>query len=343
MVSAAKSAPTVPAVGKKGFTIGYCDKLSKTKDVFWFLKNVSYVHFKNNQSPDIAILPKGTCAHPVPNVPRIRTLTEVFWSTRRPPCEKTSDAVMYRSQENVPMGCATNIHYILGNVWRNMAGFPNPTLKQPKSTRKTRFCVMIVKAVMLRKIYPHTDALVRWAMFNLLNEYKRCDYIGPQEGVKSIHCPSNPKNASNCMRPYKFTITMENTAEKGYITEKIVNGLAAGSVPIYFGAPDVTKYFNEDRFINCDVNTTVLNEFRSYYRRPGKFSFSNYTSPSDTEVVAWATEFLRPHLAPCVKKVIALDNNSYEYDKAIQSPIWTKSSYMDGTYERDQLLRWYQR
>ena len=37
-----------------------------------------------------------------------------------------------------------------------------------------------------------------------------------------------------------------------YFTEKLINALLAGTVPIYFGAPDVAKYVNPKRFIYCD-------------------------------------------------------------------------------------------
>jgi hypothetical protein len=37
------------------------------------------------------------------------------------------------------------------------------------------------------------------------------------------------------------------------VTEKIFNGLLANSVPIYFGAPDVTDYVNIDAVVVCDI------------------------------------------------------------------------------------------
>ena len=48
---------------------------------------------------------------------------------------------------------------------------------------------------------------------------------------------------------YKFVLAMENTQGDTYITEKIVNPLAAATIPIYWGSPRITDYFNEEKCI----------------------------------------------------------------------------------------------
>jgi hypothetical protein len=56
-------------------------------------------------------------------------------------------------------------------------------------------------------------------------------------------------NLLNFYKISKFAITMENTKIGHYITEKIINGFRAGTIPIYWGSQHVTKYFNSKRFI----------------------------------------------------------------------------------------------
>ena len=51
------------------------------------------------------------------------------------------------------------------------------------------------------------------------------------------------------IRTHKFIITMENSVDSYYLTEKLINGLASGIVPVYWGCPNVDKYFNTNRFI----------------------------------------------------------------------------------------------
>lgn len=50
---------------------------------------------------------------------------------------------------------------------------------------------------------------------------------------------------------YRFTIAFENTSADGYITEKIVHPFIAGSIPVYWGSPDVAERYNPDAFVNC--------------------------------------------------------------------------------------------
>jgi len=61
----------------------------------------------------------------------------------------------------------------------------------------------------------------------------------------------------------KFAITMENSQEEFYITEKIINGFRAGVIPIYWGSPRSTTYFNSKRFLelkgtsDSDINALI--------------------------------------------------------------------------------------
>ena len=62
----------------------------------------------------------------------------------------------------------------------------------------------------------------------------------------------------DCMKNYRFSICYENTKDKhGYITEKIFDSFAAGCVPIYLGAPNITDYVPRECFID-------RREFASY-------------------------------------------------------------------------------
>jgi hypothetical protein len=57
------------------------------------------------------------------------------------------------------------------------------------------------------------------------------------------------KETCDFISQYKFIVSMENSREDTYITEKIINGFVAGIIPIYWGSSKVFDYFNKDRFI----------------------------------------------------------------------------------------------
>lgn len=51
---------------------------------------------------------------------------------------------------------------------------------------------------------------------------------------------------------YKFTLAFENSITRDYVTEKIFDALAAGSVPVYLGAPNINEFVpGEHCFINA--------------------------------------------------------------------------------------------
>jgi hypothetical protein len=52
------------------------------------------------------------------------------------------------------------------------------------------------------------------------------------------------------LNDFRFNLAFENTSSPGYVTEKLVEPLLAGSIPIYWGAPDVSRDFN----LGCMIN-----------------------------------------------------------------------------------------
>jgi GR25 family glycosyltransferase involved in LPS biosynthesis len=55
----------------------------------------------------------------------------------------------------------------------------------------------------------------------------------------------------------KFVICCENRTVPGYVTEKIGLGFQAGSIPIYWGASEITTLFNPKTFINLHDYETI--------------------------------------------------------------------------------------
>jgi hypothetical protein len=58
---------------------------------------------------------------------------------------------------------------------------------------------------------------------------------------------------------YRMNLAFENSRSPGYITEKLVEPLLAGCVPIYWGAPDVGRDFNP----GCMINVSDFPDFES--------------------------------------------------------------------------------
>ena len=57
-----------------------------------------------------------------------------------------------------------------------------------------------------------------------------------------------------------FQIVIENDKYETYFTEKLTDCFATGTIPVYWGAPDIGKYFNTDGMIiiNDQIDLNLL-------------------------------------------------------------------------------------
>lgn len=67
-----------------------------------------------------------------------------------------------------------------------------------------------------------------------------------------IDAPHGSPEFLKIISEYKFYLSMENSSEEYYITEKILYGFMADTIPIYWGSKNIHKFFNKNRFINVD-------------------------------------------------------------------------------------------
>jgi hypothetical protein len=63
-------------------------------------------------------------------------------------------------------------------------------------------------------------------------------------------------NKLEFIKDYQFNIACENSSSPGYITEKLIDPLLAGSIPIYWGDPEIERDFN----LQCMIN---VRDFKS--------------------------------------------------------------------------------
>ena len=83
--------------------------------------------------------------------------------------------------------------------------------------------------------------------YKLLSTYKKID-----SGGKYLNnIGKSVKDKYEFQKQYKFSIAFENSSSIGYTTEKLVEAKAAGTIPIYWGNPEIAEEFNSKSFINC--------------------------------------------------------------------------------------------
>lgn len=134
-------------------------------------------------------------------------------------------------------------------------------IKRP-SFPKSKFCAFMY--FMCRK---HREGI-----FDAISKYKSVDPLGqcrakvnddgnccPVDTDRYVYNDDQTYNdiAVEKYKPYKFVLAVENYDYQGYVTEKILNAMFAGAIPIYWGTQAVKQHFNPASFIHMgDFPTT---------------------------------------------------------------------------------------
>lgn len=82
------------------------------------------------------------------------------------------------------------------------------------------------------------------------------------------------------LKRYGYSVVIENCRRHGWFTEKLLDCFALGTVPIYWGAPDIGDFFNTDGMIIFETQKeleTILNELNwDTYWKMGDAIKDNY-------------------------------------------------------------------
>ena len=100
---------------------------------------------------------------------------------------------------------------------------------------KSEFCSFVVSNGL--------GSSLRFDFFEELSKYKKVNSGGRYHN--NIGLPDGVPDKYEFQKSHKFSICFENSSHPGYITEKLVQGFAAGTIPIYWGAYDINSIFNE--------------------------------------------------------------------------------------------------
>jgi len=76
--------------------------------------------------------------------------------------------------------------------------------------------------------------------------------------------------------PYEYSIAIENSSEKNYISEKFVDCVLCDTVPIYYGAPNVAEVYDSRYFKTIDLDSpTIIEDLKDLIAEPALVSTVN--------------------------------------------------------------------
>ena len=113
-------------------------------------------------------------------------------------------------------------------------------VKPTPNSNEKKFCLIATRI---------TDGRKKMIV-DTLKAIGNCDYLEDYKDVLTEKSCYHSQELLDVFNGYKYTFVAENSIQEGYVTEKIFNCFFARVIPIYSGAPDITRYFNKDSFIN---------------------------------------------------------------------------------------------
>lgn len=113
-------------------------------------------------------------------------------------------------------------------------------------------------------IYSNSEAHpFRDELFKSLSSYKRVHSAGRHLNNTGFSVGHDSVGVQRTLdkiayqTKFKFTIAAENSSTIGYTTEKLIHALAACTIPIYWGDPEVGRQFNTNRMVNCHEFSSI--------------------------------------------------------------------------------------
>ena len=71
------------------------------------------------------------------------------------------------------------------------------------------------------------------------------------------------KNKEDGLKSFRYSIVIENSSEQDYFTEKLVDACLLETIPIYWGAPNISKYFDIRGFIVCNSSDEIVDALKN--------------------------------------------------------------------------------
>ena len=132
-----------------------------------------------------------------------------------------------------------NLPLYISYMFSNKINF---NYKKINKVPKKNICVVI----------SNPNGIIRNYILDKLEKKFNIDYLGRYKNNSNILLNSsyNSNEFKEKISSYKFIITMENSRQDTYITEKIILGLNAGIIPIYWGSEKIYDYFNKERILS---------------------------------------------------------------------------------------------
>lgn len=140
------------------------------------------------------------------------------------------------SDPEILNNCENSVLFPFGDCW--------VPLDEQKIHEKTKLLSIVASAKRYLPGHQLRHEVIN-SVGNKMDVYGRCcNYI---------------ENKADALRDYKFNVCIENLQHPNWFTEKIIDCLRTGTVPIYWGCPNIGDFFNIKGFIIVNSLEEIVN------------------------------------------------------------------------------------
>lgn len=158
----------------------------------------------------------------------------------------------------------------------------SPRILNTPLFEEKKFCTMICRRLTSKhpkELYSERRRAIRFFESKPEGEFDLFGYGWKKKKHKNYQGPLD--NKIETLKKYKFSICYENTKDvNGYISEKIFDCFAAGVVPIYLGASNITDFIPADCFIDKRAFATY-EELYKFLKAMTKEQYQCYLDKAD--------------------------------------------------------------
>lgn len=194
-------------------------------------------------------------------------------------------------------------------------------------------------------IITNPGGLIRNNFLNELEKNFKVTYAGSYKNNIGGNIPYsyNTKEFIEFISQFKFIVSMENSRNDTYITEKIIHGMLANTIPVYWGSNRVCDYFNKDRFLYLedenDISNTIdkmlsINQNKEYwFKMVNEYNFNNNKfDRTITEIAKDIRCLISKGCFNHISSIYCINNPLFENDRHILLKSLFKDLNIDNDY-----------
>lgn len=113
-------------------------------------------------------------------------------------------------------------------------------------------------------------------LVKILNSDLDIDIFGRGFNISDSRYKGELEYKHTGLLPYEYSIAIENSNEKNYISEKFVDCVLCNTVPVYYGAPNVSEVYEDRYFRKIDLDSpTIIEDIRNIISVPSPGTLPN--------------------------------------------------------------------